>query len=115
MRALLVGLAAIGTVGIPATAPAQETTGAAFVAMPAVTVHRDFDRRGDFDRRDGRRLRGNSDTVLVYDRDYQGNSIWKPDSFNDWWHERPHRSYPAWVARNQDCRRLWWSGGDWRC
>ena len=114
MRALLAGLAAIGTVGIPAPATAQETTSAAFVGIPAVTVHRGV-RNDGFDRRDGRRLRGNSDTVLVYDRDYQGDSMWRPDSFNDWWHERPWRSYPRWVADNQNCDRRWWSGGTWRC
>ncbi|MGH6784898.1 MAG: hypothetical protein ACREBP_09785 [Sphingomicrobium sp.] len=114
MRALLVGLAAIGTLGNPAPAQAQETTGAAFVGIPAVTVHRGFD-RDHFDRRDGRRFRGNSDMVLVYDRDYQGDSLWRPNSFNDWWHERPHRAYPRWVADNQNCDRRWWSGGVWRC
>ena len=116
MRMLLLAAAVSSAAfALPAApAQAQETTGAAFVGVPAVTVHRGFD--GDrFDRRDGRRFRGNSDTVLVYDRDYQGDSLWRPDSFNDWWHERPHRSFPRWVADNRNCDRRWWSGGTWRC
>ena len=103
MRALLLGLAAIGTLGIPAPAQAEETTGAAFVGVPAVTVHRGI-RGGEFDRRDGRRLRGHSETVLVYDRDYQGDSLWRPDSFNDWWHERPAPGLPALGRRQPELR-----------
>ena len=49
------------------------------------------------------------------DRDWQGDSAQRHDSFNDWWHERPWRAYPAWVRNNQRCERLWWSGGGWRC
>ena len=37
------------------------------------------------------------------------------DSYNDWWHDQPWRSYPRWVSKNEDCQRLWWSGGGWRC
>ncbi len=37
------------------------------------------------------------------------------DSFNDWWHDRPDRAYPRWVTHNQNCERVWWSGGGWRC
>jgi len=114
MRALLAGIAAIGFIGAFAPAQAQETTGAAFVGVPSVTVHRDS-RRDHFDRRDGRMHRGGSETVLVYDRDWQGDSVWRPDSFNDWWHERTWRSYPRWVADNRNCDRRWWSGGTWRC
>jgi hypothetical protein len=112
MRALFLGIAAIGTLAFSAPAQAQETTGAAFVGVPAVTVHRGSNRgHGRLDRW----FRGNSDTVLVYDRDWQGDSAWRPDSFNDWWHERPDRSMPRWMANNQSCQRLWWSGGGWRC
>ena len=66
------------------------------------------------DRRDRRRHRG-AETVFVYDRDWQGNSAWRANSFNDWWHERPHRSFPRWMSANQDCQRVWQSGGAWRC
>ena len=115
MRVFLAGLTAIAAVGVSVPAQAQETSSSdAFVAIPADSVHRDF-RRDNFDRRDGRRFRGSSDTVLVYDRDYQGDSMWRPGSFNDWWHDRPDRSMPRWVRNNQNCERMWWSGGGWRC
>ena len=113
MRVLLTGVAAIGALSIPAPAQAQATTGAAFVGVPSVTVHRGSDR--DHGRRDGHRFRGQGETVLVYDRDDQGDSLWRPDSFNDWWHERTYRSFPRWVADNRNCDRRWWSGGVWRC
>jgi hypothetical protein len=50
-----------------------------------------------------------------YDADV--NRSWDPDSFNDWWHDRPDRAYPRWVAHNQDCTpdRMWQGGGQWRC
>jgi hypothetical protein len=66
--------------------------------------------------RDGdRRRRRGGDTILFYDRDYQGDTAWRSSSYNDWWHERPDRAYPRWMAANQDCQRMWWSGGGWRC
>jgi hypothetical protein len=114
MRGVLLGLAAsIVAVAIPvAPAEAQEQ---GFVSRPPKSFHGDFAfRHGDFDRRDRRRHRDDG-TVFVYDRDWQGDSAWRPESFNDWWHERPARSYPAWVQRNQDCQRKYWSGGGWRC
>ena len=43
------------------------------------------------------------------------NRGWAPDSFNDWWHERPERAFPRWMQNNQDCQRIWWGGGGWRC
>jgi hypothetical protein len=79
--------------------------------------HRDH-RRGDRGRDRDRR----SNTVVVGDFGYYGddwalnnNRSWESDSFNDWWHDRPDRSYPRWMANNQDCQRKWWSGGGWRC
>ena len=118
MRIIL--LAASGTVAaLAATAPAQaqSSTAGAFVGVPAVNVHRSSPNFGDFRRdRDRRHARRGFDNGIVYlDREYQGDTVWKPDSFNDWWHERPWRSYPRWVADNQNCDRRWWSGGTWRC
>lgn len=43
------------------------------------------------------------------------NRTWEADSYNDWWHDRPDRSYPAWMRRNQDCSRQWYSGDTLRC
>jgi hypothetical protein len=74
---------------------------------------RSRDRFDAFSSGDGqRRFRG--DTYLPY-RDYQGDSLWRSDSFNDWWHDRPDRAFPRWVASNQQCQRQYWSGGAWRC
>jgi hypothetical protein len=50
-----------------------------------------------------------------YDSDVGENRSWRPDSYNDWWHDRPDRAFPRWMSNNQDCQRLWWSGGGWRC
>jgi len=43
------------------------------------------------------------------------NRSWEPTSYNDWWHEEPSRAYPAWMSRNQDCSRQWYSGDTLRC
>ena len=69
------------------------------------------DGRGHGDRR-GRRDRG---FTYVGPIEYQGDSAWRPDGFNDWWHERPERAYPRWMQSNQNCDRMWWGGGVWRC
>jgi len=43
------------------------------------------------------------------------NRTWEADSYNDWWHDRPDRAYPAWMRRNQDCSRQWYSGDTLSC
>lgn len=116
MRALLIGVAAtIAAFAVPASPATAEGSDGGFVGIPSTSVDSGFS--SSFDngiRRDRRRLRG-TDTILVYDREYQGDTSWRPESFNDWWHERPNRAYPAWVQRNQDCRRKWWDGSELRC
>lgn len=119
MRALLALIAAAAAVALPSAPALADNPGA---GMTAGHDHRDFRRDGDFrrdrddrrDRRDRRRA-GFDSSVFVYDRDWQGDSAWRANSFNDWWHERPHRSSPRWVSRNRDCTQMWWSGGTWRC
>ena len=78
------------------------------------------DRFGD--RRDGRRHRG--DAVFVTDFDggewaLYNNRSWEPDSYNDWWHDRPDRAFPRWVQEQRggpcDPDRMWWSGSGWHC
>lgn len=65
--------------------------------------HRRHDRHRDFG------------VGVYYDSwEWQGDTAWRSDSYNDWWHESP-RSFPRWMQGNQDCERLWWSGGGWRC
>jgi hypothetical protein len=50
-----------------------------------------------------------------YDGDYDGNRQFDPDLWNDWWHNRPDRAFPRWIANNQNCERIWYSGAGWRC
>ena len=107
MRALLAIVAASAALVLPAPAVAEGFGDSGFVAVSGgSSFHGDFGRR--------HRDRG-ADTVLVYDREYQGNSAWKSDSFNDWWHEQPERAYPRWMGNNRKCERMWWSGGGWTC
>jgi hypothetical protein len=46
---------------------------------------------------------------------YANNRSFNSDSYNDWWHDRPDRAFPRWMQNNQNCDRVWWSGGGWRC
>lgn len=134
MRALLLGFAApLAAITLPAApAFALDPAGPQFTvgAAAGVTVHRGtsgrfdggFRRGGDFrhdngdddDNRDRRRFR-RFDTTIFIDREWQGDTAWRANSYNDWWHERPHRSFPRWVRNNEGCERQWWSGGVWRC
>jgi hypothetical protein len=43
------------------------------------------------------------------------NRSFDSDSYNGWWHDRPDRAYPAWMRRNQDCQRPWFSGDTLTC
>ena len=48
------------------------------------------------------------------------NRTWAPDSYNDWWHDRPDRAFPRWVLEQRargtcDADRMWWSGLGWHC
>ena len=124
MRALLLAVAAPIAALAASPAAALDPPRAISTAGSAagVTVHhglppgfgRSF--RGVTGRgHDGDRRRRRGDTILIYDRDYQGDTAWRASSYNDWWHEQPERAYPRWMASNQDCQRLWWSGGGWRC
>ena len=133
-KMLLAAAASIAAIALPASAAqAQATIGvgipsakpSTMATPPSVDLgfghfrggrHRDGDRH---DRRDRRRHR-DRDTVLfagpwLGDGDWDGGRAWEPESYNDWWHERPWRAYPRWMSNNDKCQRLWWSGGGWRC
>ena len=48
------------------------------------------------------------------------NRSWEPDSYNDWWHDRPDRAFPRWVQEQRargtcEPNRMWWSGSGWHC
>jgi len=108
MRALL-GLAAASLViAVPASPAAAGDNDRSFVGIPSTTIDSGF----PGDRRRDRRHGGD---IFLGDWEYTGNQTWRSDSFNDWWHERPNRAYPAWVQRNRDCQRMWWSGETLRC
>lgn len=112
MRAMLLGLAAaLTTTALPAVAQDRVLT-----AGPSLSFHGDFGRQhGDRDRHHPRRHRGFGDSVFIYDRDYQGDTVWRSNSFNDWWHDRPDRAYPRWLQTNQNCERPWYAGTTLRC
>jgi hypothetical protein len=114
---ILAAAAAVSSLPAPASAERHGSRWSSHRSQPHVRVHRDGDRRAfpDFvsgERQRDRRARG--DVFFPY-RDYQGDSLWRSDSFNDWWHDRPDRAFPRWVANNRDCQRRYWAGGDWRC
>jgi len=127
MRTLMFAIASLA-IAAPVSADAQSAPGMQFSARSGSGHHGggfgNHDRRRDGRHdgrndvfRDGRGDRGNFDGVVYYDdyREYQGDSAWKSDSFNDWWHDRPDRAYPRWVTANQNCERQWYAGDTLRC
>jgi len=108
VRALLLCLAAAL---LPAPAAAIDTDHPALVANNGVRIHSGIAHRrghgGNFGRGDA--------GLLYYDREYQGDTAWRPDSFNDWWHDNPTRAYPRWMLSNQNCEREWYQGNVLRC
>jgi hypothetical protein len=119
MRSMLLAAAALAAVVLPAPAlaePAQPFVG--FVdARPSggvqVNVGTGFaDYRFDRVRRRG----GGDFGIWVNGGEWarHNNRAFESDSYNDWWHDQPWRSQPAWVRNNQGCRQ-YWSGGGWRC
>ena len=119
MRLFLAAASAATVLGFAVTpAAAIDRPGMQVAAgVAGVTVHRGKPRlvpnfeSDRFDRRLGRR--SGADFYLG-DREYQGDSAWRPEAFNDWWHERPLRSEPRWL-RSNNCERQYWTGGGWRC
>lgn len=105
------------TVTVAAPAAALDRPGLSLAGSSSgVTIHRrsgfsSIDVRRDGDRR---RHRGSDGGIYYGDREYQGDTAWRPNGFNDWWHERPWRSEPRWL-RSNNCERQYWTGGGWRC
>ena len=117
MRTLFLGLTAMAAmIAVPAVADPHPRL------VTGTQAHHD---RGDGagNLRDGRRSRGGSAFVT----DVNGgewalynNRGWEPQSYNDWWHDRPDRAFPRWVQHSGDSgmcdqNRMWWSGAGWRC
>jgi hypothetical protein len=110
---LLAAAAGIAAVAIPSASTAQSTGGVTTNAN-----QRSHDSFGGFVM-DRPRLRGRSPDGAwgYYYGDYDANRGFDPDKWNDWWHDRPDRSFPRWVQSNQNCTpdRMWWSGSGWHC
>lgn len=128
MHVLLIAAAApLAAVVLSASpAEAQSRAGPGFAAGPGAQMQGDATPRahrddGDRDGHHRHRHRRLPQTVVIGDLGWNdawalyNNRTFEHDSYNDWWHERPHRSYPRWVHGNADCDRLWWGGGVWRC
>ena len=124
MKHVLLAVATLLAAAAFPTAPAQaqSSSGAAFVGVSSgqgsagVRIHRGFGGHGDR----GRYGRFNDNAAIGTWVDggewaLYNNRSWEPDSYNDWWHDRPDRAYPRWMLSNQNCERKWWSGGGWRC
>lgn len=120
-RMLLAAAASIAVALSASGAQAQQWSGhrsGAFVGVPeGSTANGRFNRNcvGDRCRFD----RGAQSDVIM---DWYGgewarwnNRSWEPTSYNDWWHDNPSRAYPAWMRRNQDCSRKWFSGDVLTC
>jgi len=119
-RLLLVAAVSAAAIALPATPAGAQSfvdTGVSVDPEASVKVHRG----GGWNRHERRRNRGFEGPIVVgngwYGDDWavNNNRSWNSDSFNDWWHDRPDRAYPRWMLNNQDCQRMWWSGGGWRC
>jgi hypothetical protein len=118
-------IAAIAVAAAPAAAQPMPghspVAGAAGQAGDGPRIHRG--RGGDSGRHRGDRHRRGREVVVVSGSPWfnnegwalYNNRNWQPESFNDWWHERPSRAYPRWLQNNQNCDRMWWGGGVWRC
>lgn len=124
MRALLLGCAAAIGACLMASAPALAKE--PFVAFPDAKPNPGIAVSGGIevgigsgfgDHRFDRRRRGDGNLgIWVNGGEWalHNNRSFQSDSYNDWWHDQPWRSQPAWVRNNQGCR-AYWSGGGWRC
>ena len=111
MGKMLLGLVAIAASGL--AAPASADPGFASQGAPPPTV---FSGGGNGGNHHGGRHNGGLG-IWVNGGEWAryNNQTFASDSFNDWWHDRPDRAYPAWMRNNQDCAKLWYSGGTLRC
>ena len=127
MKGMLLVAAGAFAASILTTSPgeARKFEGSGVTSEPAVGQPRfacdSLVRNGNSARSDGmrnHRIRAfcNSDSI-VYGGEWAlyNNRSWEPDIYNDWWHDRPDRAYPAWMRHNQDCQRMWFAGDTLRC
>jgi hypothetical protein len=134
MKLRLLTAAALGA-AVTVTTPPAGAQHAVAIGIPNATSpdmvgHRggnfDFCRNGD--RHDGHRGHRNNGVNCVVDSyayadgewALYNNRSWEPDSYNDWWHDRPDRAFPRWVQEQRmrgtcEPERMWWSGSGWHC
>jgi len=121
MKTLLIGMAAAAAIVLPTSASAADSSwhGHGDGHMPQVHRHHGspnqpvfVDPGVDLRHSHGDGLSGWYDLSSI---DF--NRSWAPNSYNDWWHDRPDRAYPRWVQHNEGCDegRVWQGGGVWRC
>ena len=104
--------ASFAATALAAPAQAQNRAGSGVSVRSGEAFDGSF-RHDDRDRRRDRRRDRDSD-LFIGEWPQQGDTAWRSDSFNDWWHDNPLRAFPRWV-QNGSCERVWWSGGGWRC
>lgn len=123
MKGVLLGLALTASLAVPASAEGYSSSGvsslSAFGASGSGNLSSLSGRpalpQDGMNGRTGRPRFGFGFSGWAYYGDYDGNRSFDPDKWNDWWHDRPDRAYPAWMRRNQDCARLWYSGSELTC
>ena len=120
MRAvLIVAAASLAAIALPAASADAQS----FAADRSLTTSHGVSIHGGLGHRDGdrRRHRRSPNVIVVGDGGWNdawalyNNRGWESGSYNDWWHDRPDRAYPRWMQTNQNCERMWWGGGAWRC
>ena len=128
MGKMLLGLAAMAAIAITAPATAG-TPGEPFVGYPNVNNNPPVFSGGGFqvgvgnggfgDQRFNRRRSDGSSSGGVWvnggEWAHYNNRSFAADSYNDWWHDNPNHSQPAWVRNNQNCDRQWFAGDVLRC
>lgn len=117
-RLLLASAACLCVAALPSPASAQQGSfgvqvhsGSGGGPFAGASRHRDGDHRR---RGDTVVLGGYGPSYSPY-WGYTNNRSFAPDSFNDWWHDRPDRSLPRWVGQNANCERQYSTGAGWRC
>ena len=130
MGKMLLGLAASAAIALAAPAAAG-TPGESFVGYPNAKgslgtfsgqggfgggVRVGFG-NGDFGGHGNRRGGGDGGGIWVNGGEWAhyNNRTFASDSYNDWWHDQPNHSQPAWVRNNQQCERQWFAGDTLRC
>lgn len=134
MRMMLLAAAAFAAIALPAATQAQRVgVGIPDAKSPDLVAPGPFGGRLDLCREGTRRTDGHRrrDRGFAFACGLGGwayadsgwaitnNRSWDPDSYNDWWNDRPDRAYPRWVQeqRGGPCSedRMWWSGTGWHC